>query len=130
MAITIKKNTYVQPTEIREDVVQGICEAFLAQTRRSGFHPFRDGSERPATLFITRKKGDIEYSYFSPILIDAEEGVQFHGVEMQKAFDVLRENGYYIWVIYEYEYWKTYVVTNKPYLAGAVQVSTFSDFID
>ena len=51
--VNIPQNDYIQPTEVREDVVQKICDVFL--DNRTGyyhniFHPVNDGGYRVRTL--------------------------------------------------------------------------------
>lgn len=133
--ITIERNDYVQPTEVRDEVVKGICEAFLNNCCWSIYHP-KEGSTkgcRLSTPFIVKHK-DIKHGYygFRPYIYDDEEGVKFNGAEMKEAFSVLKNAGYYIWKVREYGTWSGYIVTKKPCCNYdyAERVFGFDEFID
>lgn len=128
--ISIEKNNYVQPTQVRDEVVQGICEAFLDGRAWTTFHPVSDGCYRRQTKYITKHKGGKKYESFMDKPFDHEEGVQFNGAEMRKAFQVLQENGYYMFRVYEYRTWMGYRCSRKPFLEGGTRVTEFTDFID
>lgn len=133
--IQIKKNDYVQPTEVREEVVQGICEAFLCRSGWSIFHPFSDGAYRGRSQYIIRHKRDKEFYGFYMRPFDGEEGVKFNGAEMKRAFEELIKAGYYMFRVYQYGTWMGYICHKKPYAPdcykdGAVNVTSFDDFID
>lgn len=49
--INIPKNDYVQATEVREKVVQAICNTFLENHCDTTFRPYSDGRGRHARLF-------------------------------------------------------------------------------
>lgn len=133
--IQIKKNDYVQPTEVREEVVQGICEAFLDPCAYHIFHPFSEGAYRGRSQYIIRHKGDKNFYGFHNLPFAGEEGVKFNGAEMKRAFEELIKAGYYMFKVYKYGTWMGYICYNKPYAPdwwkeGAVRVESFDDFID
>lgn len=127
--INIPRNTYVQPTSVREEVVQGICEAFL-RSEYSSFHPFSDGVYRQKTIYIARHKGRKTYRRFRSEFFNDEEGVRFTGAEMKRAFEELIKAGYYMYRIYEFGTWEGYVCDKKPFREGGTRVTSFDDFID
>ena len=128
--INIPKNDYVQPTEVREDVVQGICESFLHGCSCSVFHPFSDGCYRRASKYIVRQKGNKHFHGFLDKPYEWEEGVVFNGEEMKAAFNALQEAGYYMFRIYEYRSWMGYKCGKKPFMENGEIVTEFNDFID
>ena len=136
--ITIKPNTYQQPIEVREFVVQGIIDAFLAHVGDSTFHPYNGSNYcRSATHYLRKHKNADKYYGFSSTpttsMKQFDDFVQIHGCEMKEAFRILIENGYYIFKIYEYNSWMGYIVNEKPYetfYKGACKVTEFNDFID
>jgi hypothetical protein len=138
MNICIPKNDYVQPAEVRQEVVQGICEAFLAHCAWSCFHPFSSGVYRQKTTYIRRHKGRKEYFGFADndtYFAQEDEHVKFNGAEMKAAFKALQDAGYYMYRVYEYGSWMGYIVYHKPVFNGcgyshAERVTEFTDFID
>ena len=135
--ITIKPNTYQQPIEVREFVVQGIIDAFLAHVGDSTFHPYSDGTYREQTHYIRKHKNSEKYygfsSYPTTYQQQSDDFVRINGYEMKEAFRILIENGYYIFKIYSYNSWMGYIVSEKPYetfYKGACRVTEFNDFID
>ena len=130
ITINIPKNTYSVPTEIRQDVVQAICEAFLRRCCWSTFHPFHNGRCRTATLQVVRHKGEGKYYGFHDVPFSSDEGIRIRGCEMNAAFKALRNAGWHIFRIYEYGEWMGYKVYDKPFLDGGKEVTEFTDFID
>lgn len=130
ITINIPKNDYVQPTEVRQEVVQGICEAFLGGTCWSTFHPHSDGYCRRANKYIIRHKGDKSFYGFHDKPFSDEEGVKFNCAEMKAAFKALTNAGYYIFKVYTNVTWKGYKCSKRPFLEGGERVTEFNDFID
>ena len=135
--ITIKPNTYQQPIEVREFVVQGIIDAFLNGKAFSMFHPYPDGNCRDETHYLRKHKNADKYYGFSRTpttsMKQFDDFVQIHGCEMKEAFRILIENGYNIFKVYAYGSWMGYIVDEKPYITyykGACKVTEFNDFID
>lgn len=130
--ISIPKNDYVQPTEVRADVVQKICDVFL--NRRGGayhdiFHPFHENSYRRRTIGVVMRSGKaIEFS--NKGVCDGDTWVRFNGEEMKAAFKALIEAGYHMYRVYEYGSWMGYICDKKPYCQDGVEVHSFNDFID
>ena len=97
--VNIPKNDYVQPTEVRQEVVQGICEAFLGGCAWSMFHPFTNGryAFKKPTLNILKHKGEKAfYGFYYKKPFADDEMVSFNGAEMKVAFRALRDAGYHI----------------------------------
>ena len=56
ITVNIPKNDYVQPTEIRQEVVQYICDAFLSTCVWRIFHTERQSAYRGKTLYVRVNK--------------------------------------------------------------------------
>lgn len=134
VTVNIPKNDYVQPTEVRQEIVQGICDAFLGVAAWKYFHPSPDGCYRDPTTYITRRKGESKFYGFINHRTARDwtnnESVRFNGAEMKAAFNALRKAGYHIFKVYVYGTWKAYVCEKKTYREGGNEVFSFDDFID
>lgn len=139
ITINIPKNTYSVPTEVRPEVVQAICEAFLFGSIWSTFRPFDGGAYCSATLQVVLTKcenGESSGYGFRKEPFSNEKGIRIRGCEMSAAFKALREAGWHIFRVHEsYEScssgdWMGYRVHEKPFLYGADEVTEFTDFID
>lgn len=129
--ITIKKNDYVKPTEIREEVVKAICDAFMSGCCDSTFHPFSDRfryhddavfvCQGHCTCFVNNFHCKLDYNH---------ESIKFHGCEMKEAFRLLIEAGYHMFRIYSYGTWMGYRLSKYPFYEGGVEVFSFDDVID
>lgn len=128
--IDIPQNDYVVPTEVREFVVQAICDTFLKDNVWSTFHPVSDGAYRAKTLYLTKNKSTGKYGGFSCKRYDDVEYLRFNGAEMETAFQALRCAGYHIFRVYQYGSWMGYRCSKKPYMDGGTEVFEFTDFID
>lgn len=106
--INIPQNDYVQPTEVREDVVQAICTTFLETHINSIFHPFCD-RHRCKTIYVATKCPRGGFANSSWAETNKKEGyVRFNGEEMKAAFKALQNAGYYMFRTYEYGTWMGY----------------------
>jgi hypothetical protein len=129
--VNIPKNDYVQPKEVRQWVVQGICEAFLSHCCWSIFHPHNDGFYRQATTSIVRHRNSKEfYGFHHGALLDSDESVRFNGEEMKTAFIALIDAGYHIFKVYQYGSWLGFKCSKKPHIDNGCEVFSFNDFID
>lgn len=126
--LNISQNDYVQPTQVRQEVVQGICDAFLSNCMWSIFHPISDGRYRSKTLYIIKHGNSTKYHGFGTTR--DEHRIRFNGREMQVAFQALIKSGYHMFKVYEYGTWMGYVCSKKPYHENGVEVYSFNDFID
>lgn len=129
--INIPKNDYVQSTEVRQNVVQAICDAFLESHCNSTFHPYGEGCYRRKTLFVHPKTAKSYASFQNHEWAAKNEGfIKFNGEEMKAAFKALQEAGYYIFRIYDYGTWMGYTCGKKPFMERGERVTEFNDFID
>lgn len=126
--LNIPQNDYVQPTEVRQEIVQAICDGLL---EGSIFHPSNDGIYRQPHLYVARKKRTGK-SYFPCRKSDYEdtEYIRVRGVEVNTAFKALRSAGYHMFCLYEYGTWKGYKCSKKPFMEKGTEVFSFNDFID
>lgn len=136
ITVNIPVNTYSVPTEIRQEAVQLICNAFLYGRSDRFFHPYNDGCYRKATRCAYRRpannKGDFFYGFDDKDYCE-ERGGEFYeirGCEMKAAFEALRKAGYHIFRSNEYGSWMGYVCDAKPFLERGYEVTEFTDFID
>ena len=120
--ISIPKNDYNPNKEIRPEVVQGICEAFLSSNVWNTFHPIRDGRYRGRTRYIMRHKGDKKFYGFNSNT-DIDVCVKFNSCELKKAVDILIRAGYYIHEIYSYGTWLGYVCSKYPTIQNGRNVT-------
>lgn len=128
--MNIKRNDYVQPTDVRDWVVEGICQVFLSGCAWSVFHAVNDGYGRYKTTRIIKHKNENNYYGFHHRPFADDDSVVFNGAEMKKAFEVLQEHGYYMFKVYTYGTWEGYICSKKPFHDGGVRVTTFDGFID
>lgn len=144
--IQIKKNDYVQPTEVREEVVQAICDAFIYGAEHPThvdhtYRPFSCGAYRGSTRLVAKPtcRGVVNEFKFIEQGKEYQTDItyRFNGAEMKQAFEELIHAGYYMFVIYtpgKSGMWKGYRCHKKPYAKdwweGATRVSSFEDFID
>lgn len=129
--INIPQNNYVQPKQVREDVVQAICDAFLETHCDSIFHPHGGGRCRHKTHFVHPRTANQRASFSNYDWVESHDGyIKFNGEEMKAAFKALQEAGYYMFRIYEYGSWLGYECSKKPFLENGERVTEFNDFID
>lgn len=130
--VNIPKNTYVQPTEVRPEAVQLICEAFLESHIYSTFCPSRTYSFGP-TVYVSKKTNKNRRAGFYDESHATDRKIQvlrINGEEMKAAFEALQQAGYHMMVKYEYGKYKCYKCFRKPYEQGWEPVTEFTDFID
>ena len=135
--IQIKKNDYVQPTEVREEVVQAICEAFIYGAENPyhighTYYPFSEGAYRGATFLVVKptRKGVVNVFSFENKGRDSDIVHRFNGAEMRAAFEELIKAGYYMFKVYAFGSWMGYKCSKKPFMQGGTRVKSFEDFID
>ena len=132
--VNIPQNDYVQPKEVRQEVVQHICEAFLSKCIWNVFHPKKDPTAlryRNATLYVrVSKRSGKAYGFSDSEAFPNDVNIRFNGEEMRAAFKALRSAGYHMFRLYERGSWLTYICSKKPYVNDATEVTTFKEFID
>lgn len=129
--VNIPINDWKEPTEVREEVVQGICESFLAENAWTTFHPHSEGMYCQKTSYIFRHKGEKIFKGFTSKPFDSEVNVRFNSAELKTAVECLKKSGYYIHEVYEYRTWLGYVCSKYPTISKGRRVEEInltSDF--
>lgn len=134
MAINIKKNDYIQPLESREEVVQGICNAFLDGGAGSIFYPKTDSLFRNRTIYLQYPKPRKNVTGYFSFCSGGEEDeryfyIRIRGCEMKQAFKELIDAGYFMFRTYIYG-WMGYRCDKRPIIQEGERVFSFEDFID
>lgn len=103
--VNIPKNDYVQPIEVRQEVVQALCEAFLTTSGWKVFHPFSGSNNgcRPANMYISLQSPSFSNRH------NTKGCVRIRGCEVNAAFKALRKAGYHMYQVYEYGSWMGYI---------------------
>ena len=141
ITINIPQNDYVQPTEVRHEIVQRICDFMLPNSNGIApvFHPFHDGYGRNPTLWCSKEISRVSgkeilcgpKSHSEAEKYDKDRNpIRIHGVEVNAAFKALRDAGYHIFRVYEYRTWMGYECSKKPFMERGTEVTEFTDFID
>ena len=123
ITINIPKNNYVQPNEVRQNVVQLCCDAMLNMIKMK-----RELAIRKDTMRVCVGKNG--YAMWG---LDARErDIQVRTCELRAAFDAMQDAGYYIYVTlmsYPREYRFTF--SEKPFFEGRkAERVDFNLFID
>lgn len=103
--VNIPKNDYKEPTEVRQDVVQCICEHSVKKIKENGvwwFHVFESGLPFNYLWLGRYENGSLRMLTCAKEPNDREsrnylkDCVKVHTVEMQAVFDAILDAGYYI----------------------------------
>ncbi len=119
--VNIPTNDYVQPTEIRQDVIQQICDIILEKYIDTD-NKVRFTDEKAALFIGARTISRWNLEGFTRI----------RGCEMNAAFQALIQAGYYIYGTYNVTHREhTYNFSKKPVYNGYTHhTQGFSAFID
>lgn len=131
--IRIKPNDYVQPTDVREDVVQKICDVLLTYLDANRALTIR--AKHPV-LYLAKYEGKHEtvenLALTSGTMNQAYAYTQVRSCEMDKAFEAFQDAGYHIYLERDKKT-KTsvYRFSKKPVLDGdKAKNLEFDMFID
>lgn len=131
--IDIPKNEYSQPSEVRDEVVQAICEAFTFNDMQCIYHPF-DGSTkgyRLATEYVCKKSDNIWFFGSVKTIKDAHTYYRIRGVEMKRAFEELTKAGYYMFRVWIYGgSWLGYACHQTPLYYNYIRSQRVEEFTD
>lgn len=135
--INIPKNEYVQPTEVREEVVQAICDSFLGDLWNV-YHPVpgprnRGGRNQTRHVVKPNRRGVANVFSFWHEQREPEPTdtvYRFNGAEMKQAFKELINAGYYMFKVYSYGEWFGYKCSKVPFMEGGTMVTSFDYRID
>ena len=121
ITINIPKNDYVQPTEIRQEIVEKICKTFITHLGENGRFYFHSDEIYLKGLMFTSSAWNHEKHI---------ENIRIRGVEMKAAIKALVKAGYYIY-FQECKKGVRYWCSKKPIKHYALQPTTeFDTFID
>lgn len=131
MSVDIPLNDWKEDTQVREDVVQGICNAFLAG---AVWHPCRGGGYRDANnelamdacLSDWRNCNSFRSSYWHKHK-NEYKFCKFTRNEMREAWLALRRAGYRMIRILECEEWPGYVCGKSDYFEFGTVVESFGE---
>jgi hypothetical protein len=129
MNIRIKRNDYVQPTEVRERIVQDICDVMLEYTDK--LLPLTVFAKDNALYLGTTKDG--QYKTVTHATSNSiYDCVRIHGTEMEAAFKAFQDAGYFIYAEKDKKTRNTtYRFSKKPVMWGiASKTVEFDMFID
>lgn len=103
MNINIPKNTYKKPVEIRENVVQSICDFFLLniQWQENYFYYFDPKINKLVEFSVKQKENN-------KLLVPTEN-------EMKTAFKLLINAGYFLFEKYVDNFGYVYVCSEKDF---------------
>lgn len=134
--VNIPANDYVQPSEVREDVVQMISSHIIQQMNRNA------NGEGLYKLFMERSR-DNTYELYIEIYNGSVRQfwtdrrsmlnqVRVRGCEMSTVFDVFRNAGYFIFVANESNGEVVYTFSKKSEYGdrNAARATVFGLFID
>ena len=124
------EHLYVEPIIPNEVVVQGLCDIMLSQTMDSTFHPHSDSAYRKATKYIYHDVKRNKFSFHSFYYSQNVNVYEIHNVDVKTAFNILINNGYYIFKGYEFGSWMGYVVRFKPTYKNMSIIYEFNDSIE
>lgn len=101
ITLSIPQNKWAKPTEVRQEVVQAICDAFL---KGSWWYPYVE--------WLNKEK--CEFAKNSPWSNERHHYIKFHEVEMHTAFKALRKAGY-LFIKHDMSNGTWYRLTEKNY---------------
>ena len=127
MNITIKQNDYVQPTEVRENIVQSICDVLITMLDTNLTLTVH---VKHAELYVG--KNAIETIITRSTLCKKYEYTRVHSTEVDEAFKAFQDAGYHIYMIRDKKTKDTtYRFSKKPVLEGMQSKNIeFDMFID
>lgn len=130
--INIPLNTYVQPTEVREEVVQMICDSLLHyQLDHESAHDIVFAHDEPMlVLHVKGFKRPVLEGGRQRTLLHPDEDIVVRSSEMKAAFAALQNAGYYIYP-YRYNGHYSFHLSSKPvYCEKVAERVEFYLFID
>lgn len=134
MGVKIQKNNYVQPAEVRQDVLQDICDILIDRcVNRNVGMSFDISRDRTPELYIIALKEESDDMYFSAFEEHGEDWLVINRVrtcEMEEAFNILQDNGYFIFEEIQTDEIR-YFFSKKPYFKNQyAKRQHFKVFID
>ena len=140
ITINIPKNDYVQPTEIRQEIVQKFCEHLIywmdrGATKNGYTISFSDNTRKKAEIFLhIRRDGSISgISSYDDGLTEKCGGqvVKMRTVEMKAVFEAMQKAGYFIFGVRCTDGTVSYNFNRRDYYDGRKAFEmNFTEFID
>lgn len=130
--ITVKRNTYETPTEVRTQIVQAICDAFLANLNKC-YWTHEPKYDKPYNTIKIWKDYNDTTRYTFAIDGPTEEDttvIHFNTKEMKEAFKTLIAAGYHFFEVTSPSGVDGYKITEKPYYKGYPEAVGFVGYID
>lgn len=135
ITIDIPKNDYKQPNEIREDVVQKICDYIIKKMNQGtwiedSFQLELEHNRWTYQLYIEIKSDGSIYQFWSENRKSLNL-VRVRKCEMEAVFEMLQDGGYYIYGTAYTNGEKVYTFSKKPFYDNrAATKMSFFEFID
>lgn len=126
--ITIPKNDYTPNNEVREEVVQGICDAFLGFNAWSAFHPYNTSAYRRRTNGLLYENGRLMGFNERP-LGPGYKVVKFTSKELNAAIKCLVKAGWHIFYSDDMG-WPFIKCSKYPHMDGATEIREWKQFFD
>ena len=131
ITINVPKNTYVQPTEVRPEVVELICRAFITGGADKNFFPRWGGNREPTLYVYPAAVGGYRFGSETWVKKYEHNYIRIRGCEMETAFKAMREAGWYMYRGYYPGGWAFYCAYSKPFKeVNYTRVESFNEFID
>lgn len=130
--VNIPKNDYKEPTEVRQEVVQRICDHIVDVIKQGIIKRLEVVivNDLLTKVYIEKREGKVKriFSTYNGH-IETEDLIRVRGCEMQAVFDAILDAGYFISCEWEQPTKHVYYFTDrvKKHYSSAIK---FTDFID
>ena len=120
LKIKIQKNDYKQPTEVRENVVQLICDYIISNMNNSNSGTYNlqinphSSYNRIYELYIELRKFDGKLLQFWNERRSLLNQIRINGCEMVAVFDAIQDAGYFIFPTHYANGDNTYMFSKRP----------------
>lgn len=126
--IVIPQNDWKPSEEIRENVVQDICNSFLNGTIYAIFRPYNTSAYRRRTNGLMYFKGNLHGFSDRPIGDDYKL-VKFTSKELNAAIKCLVKAGWHVFYS-DNNGWPWIKCSKYPYLDNAREITEWTEFFD
>ena len=134
--ISVPENTYVIPTEVRQDVVQDICSHIIKWMRDGSYEiSYSESSCKLPEIYLFRRtdgstSGIASYNDGRQEQAGGE-AIKVRSVEMKAVFEAMQNAGYYIYAWYVTDGTHRYNFNIRPHFYGMdAKRIDFDGFID
>ena len=118
--VNIPKNDYKPDQTLRNDMVQDLCNAFLAGKL---WYTHLNDVYCHCRLYKRQTSVGVYYMF----KVENEDGVKFSEREMHAAFKALRNAGYHMFKCGYYLSEKHYMCSKKDYMVDGTEVEDFEE---